>query len=194
MSKNSQNNEEHYILNHFDGNGGRFLCIGAFDGKTFSNTYALSLKGWEGICIEPSPTAFVALMQTYEGNPNVRLVNAAISHKETGLVDFADSKGDAISTTSASHEERWSKIIKYQHIYVNTITIREVLRVFGEHFDFISLDVEGTNLEILQTIPLDIINPSLICIEHEYKYNEIMEYCKGYTEIHRNGENIILKK
>lgn len=204
MEKFSQNSEQEHILKHFEGRTGRFLDIGAFDGRTFSNVYALSQLGWEGVCIEPSPTAFVALMNTYTTfdekgnpssfNPNVRLVNAAMSYKETGLVDFADSKGDAISTTDAAHEVKWSKVVKFQHIYVNTVTIREILRIFGEKFDFISLDVEGTNLEILQTFPLELMSPSLICIEHELKFDEIFNFCKGYKEVHRNGENIILKK
>ena len=190
----SQNLEEKFILEHFNGKSdGRFLDIGAYQGTIFSNTRALAELGWGGVCIEPSPPAFTGLMQNYKGNTQVKLVNAAISYKETGLIDFADSNGDAVSTTSASHEELW-KAVGFQHIYVNTVTIAEILRLFGEHYDFISLDVEGTNIEILKTIPLDIINPSLICIEHQMRYQEIMDYCKGYTEVARNGENIILKR
>lgn len=190
----SQNQEEKYILDHFAGkDNGRFLDIGAYSIQ-FSNTHALANLGWSGVCIEPSPSPFISLMQAYKDNSNIKLVNAAISYKETGLVDFADSNGDAISTTNPVHEAKWSSAVKYQHIYVNTVTIREILRVFGEKFDFISLDVEGTNIEILKTIPLDIIQPSLICIEHELRFAEIFEYCKGYSEVHRNGENVILKK
>jgi len=190
----SQSNEEQFILEHFAGKQGRFIDVGAYDGKTFSNTFALSELGWEGICIEPSPQSFVDLMRNYKGNPNVRLVNAAMSYRETGLIEFADSGGDAVSTTNVNHEKKWSSQVAFQHIYVNTVTIREIMRLFGEHFDFISLDVEGTNIDILKTLPLDLIQPSLICIEHELRFAEIFEHCKGYREIHRNGENIILAK
>lgn len=190
----SQNNEQHYITEFFkDNKDGRFIDIGAYDFRTFSNTLALIEKGWSGVGIEPSPFAFIAAMKTCEQYPQIKLVNAAIS-TTPGLVEFAESKGDAIGTTSKSHESVWATQVKYQHIYVNTITIREILRVFGEQFDFISLDVEGTNLEILKTLPLQIMNPSLICIEHEGKIDEIKNYCQGYEELHRNGENIILKK
>lgn len=195
MQNYSQNSEQQFILEHFNGKtDGRFLDIGAYQGTLFSNTRALAELGWSGVCIEPSPPAFWGLMQNYKGNTIVKLVNAALSYKDTGLIEFADSGGDAVSTTSASHEQLWSTARTFQHIYVNTVTIREIMRVFGDHYDFISLDVEGTNIEILQTIPLDIIQPSLICIEHEGKFAEILDYCKGYTEIHRNGENIILRK
>jgi FkbM family methyltransferase len=190
----SQNSEESYILDHFKDFTGRFLEIGAFDGRTFSNCFALAEKGWSGVCIEPSPAPFAGLMRNYDGNNNVKLVNAAISYKGAGLIEFADSRGDAISSTSAAHEARWKSYASFQHIYVNTISVGDVMHTFGEHYDFISLDVEGTNVEILQTIPLKIINPSLICIEHEERFDEILAYCKGYSEIHRNGENIILKR
>lgn len=190
----SQNLEQNYIIDHFQDFKGKFLDIGAFEGKRLSNTWALSQLGWEGICIEPSPSAFVGLMQNYKGNPNVRLVNAAMSANGGGLIDFADSNGDAVSSTSAAHESVWSKSVFFQHIYVNTINIREILRVFGDHFDFISLDVEGTNIEILKTFPIELINPSLICVEHEGKTDQVLNYCRGYKEIHRNPENIILKK
>jgi FkbM family methyltransferase len=191
----SQNSEEHYILEHFKGKtDGRFLDCGAFSGKIFSNTFALVEQGWSGVEIEPSPAAFMGLMQNLKPYPSVKLVNAAMSYNGAGLIEFADSGGDAVSTTNPSHEAVWAKHLEFQHIYVNTINIREIIRVFGEHYDFISLDVEGTNLEILKTFPLDIMNPSLICVEHENKFEEIFAYCTGYSEIHRNGENLILKK
>ena len=195
MEKYSQNNEQYYILEHFKGKtDGRFLDCGAYSGKILSNTFALAEIGWSGVEIEPSPAAFIGLMENLKPYPSVKLVNAAMSYNGAGLIEFADSMGDAVSTTSKAHEAVWGKALEYQHIYVNTINIREILRVFGEHFDFISLDVEGTNLEILKTFPIEIMNPSLICVEHENKFEEITQYCKGYSEIHRNGENIILKK
>lgn len=194
MEKYSQSNEQHYILDHFKGKtDGCFLDCGAFSGKIFSNTFALAEMGWSGVEIEPSPAAFTGLMQNLRPFPSVKLVNAAMSYNGSGLIEFADSLGDAISTTNPAHRAVWG-MVEYQNIYVNTINIREILRVFGEQYDFISLDVEGTNLEILETFPLDIMNPSLICVEHENKFDQIFAYCKGYSEIHRNGENLILKK
>lgn len=191
----SQNQEEHYIIEHFKHHAsGRFLDIGAYDGKTFSNTFALAVHGWDGVCVEPSPGPFLGMMKAYEDKPNIKLVNAAVSYKGSGLIEFADSDGDAVSTTSKAHEAQWSKVRKFQHIYVNTISVGDIMHTFGEHYDFLSLDVEGTNVEILKTIPLAIMNPSLICIEHESRFDEILGYCKGYSEIHRNGENLIMKR
>ncbi len=59
----SQNNEEKFILEHFKNRKGKFLDIGAYDGKTFSNTFALVELGWSGLEIEASPINFVNLMK-----------------------------------------------------------------------------------------------------------------------------------
>lgn len=53
----SQYGEGRWIAEHFAGRVGRFLDVGAFDGKTFSNTWRLAQEGWFGVCVEPSPPA-----------------------------------------------------------------------------------------------------------------------------------------
>ena len=59
----SQRDEEQVILDHFGDRVGTFLDVGAYDGITFSNTHALALKGWSGVCVEASPSCFVKLMK-----------------------------------------------------------------------------------------------------------------------------------
>ena len=54
----SQNNEQDIIMQYFIGNRGTFLDIGANDGVTLSNTYALQQAGWGGVLVEPSEEAF----------------------------------------------------------------------------------------------------------------------------------------
>lgn len=62
----SQNLEEKIILEYFGDFVGTFCDIGANDGITFSNTYALSKLGWCGNLIECSPRAFAKLKQLYQ--------------------------------------------------------------------------------------------------------------------------------
>ena len=65
--KYSQNDEENVVKNYFNGKIGTFLDVGSNDGKTLSNTFALSLSGWRGVLVEPSPKAFSALRENYRG-------------------------------------------------------------------------------------------------------------------------------
>lgn len=188
----SQNNEEEVILEYFKEKTGRFLDVGAYNAQTFSNTFALVERGWSGVSIEPSPTVFNAAVKNCEAYPSVDLVNAALA-VERGLIQFYDSNGDAVSSTSIEHTQKWH-MVNFKKFYVNTVTIEDILTKFGEHFDMVSLDVEGTNLELLRTLPLERMGTRLIVIEHDNKWNEMLEYCQGFHEIHRNGENIILAK
>lgn len=187
----SQNSEQTFILDYFkDQKEGRFLDIGAYDGKTFSNTHALAKMGWRGVCIEPSPTCFKQLVQIYHLTPTIECVNAAMA-TERGIVRFWDSNGDAVSTTNEDHKNKWA-MVGFKQFYVNTITIDDVINYFGPQYDMISLDVESTNIQILNTLPLDAMGVKLICVEYDGRPGDVLSYCKGFREIHRNGENIIL--
>jgi FkbM family methyltransferase len=194
----SQNSEQTVILDYFGTSSGRpdfngrFLDIGAYNGKTFSNTYALAKLGWKGVCIEPSPSCFKELIQLYHLTPEIECVNAALA-VNNGIVKFWDSNGDAVSTTNEAHKEKWS-IVGFKQFYVNTITIKDVINYFGVTYDMVSLDVESTNIEILNTLPLDAMGVKLICVEYDGRPGDVINYCKGFKEIHRNGENIIMAR
>jgi len=90
----SQNKEEQIILDYFDklskgatpprwiidGTKPTFLDLGSNDGQTFSNTRALVERGWRGVCVEPSPTAFAKLKELYKDSKDVYSYNFAIGN------------------------------------------------------------------------------------------------------------------
>lgn len=190
----SQNDEEKYILQFFGGQHGKFLDIGAFDGKAFSNTYALSEQGWDGVCIEPSPTVFYRLMEIHKTKPNIQLVNAAIDCS-FGLKEFYDSTGDALSSFSKEHKKKWEDGWKSQFtkIYVSAIPIAEIFAHFGTDFAFINLDVEAHNYPILMSIPFTQLKTRMICVEHDGHITAMTNHLKqfGFRELMHNGENVI---
>lgn len=193
----SQNNEESVIINYFKSQNkqhGRFLDIGAYDGKTFSNTHKLAEIGWSGVCYEPSPKPFESLRQLYKDNKNIVVVNSAIS-KHCGNILFYDSSGNAISTTSLVHKELWEKgsKIKYKQIVVSSVTPSNVLSKFGLVYDFVNIDTEGTNCEILELFVSAGLKFNLLCIEHDGYEKKIMNMFPGCIKLIVNGENIIIK-
>ena len=133
---------------------GRFLEIGAYDGKVFSNTFRLAQLGWRGVCVEPSPTVFPSLIKNYAGNDKIILVNAAVTPAVPKLVEWYDSSGDAISTTSPAHKDKWEKgqKVKYSTFWVYGTPINALFKQFGYDFDFINIDVEGTNAEMFLSL------------------------------------------
>jgi len=194
----SQNNEELFIVNYFKNYIGRFLDIGAYDGKTFSNTYKLVELGWSGICIEPSPIIFKKLVDLHKTNTNIINIQVAIS-KNKGNSIFYESNGDAVSTLDINHKNKWENgsSSKFTKMIVETTTMLDIFTIYGYNFDFINLDVESLNMDIFYQFDFNLLkNLKLICIEHDNKISEIINTLSsyGFTEITRNGENIILGK
>jgi FkbM family methyltransferase len=196
----SQNNEQEIIEAFFkDASPGKLVDIGAYDGKTFSNTLRLLELGWAGCLVEPSPSVFLKLMEnTLQYKP--MLVNCAIS-TESKLLNFYDSGGDAISSFDLDHVKKWEAgyQCKFTPYFIKTITIQELFSITGPDIDFINLDVEGLNFELFNRIHYHYLmqhlpNLRLICVEHDGKYEEIESVMKplGFKKLLFNGENIIL--
>jgi FkbM family methyltransferase len=191
--KYSQNNEEQHILEYWSGQTGRLLDIGAYDGKTFSNTKALIDRGWSGVMVEASPRCFASLMETYRGNPKVDLLQALVGYG-TGVVKFHDSMG-ACATTDQECFDRWSPHQKdFQTINLPVLDVGLLFDRFGFDFDFINIDCEGMDWGILQRIPLAKMKTRMVCVEygkHGSQIQQFMESLGPWKAIHANMENAI---
>lgn len=192
----SQNNEELFILEHFADRTGRFLDIGAYDGKTFSNTLALVERDWSGVCIEPSPSVFIALLKLHGENPRIKLLNAAVTNMG-GFFPFFDSGGDALSSTLESHAKKWTagygaKFARYE---VFTVALDELFHQYGYDFEFINLDIEGCSFGMFQRLPFKLLTKTTcICVEHDGNLNTALQLGSehGFRMLTSNGENLIL--
>jgi FkbM family methyltransferase len=189
----SQNYEEQIILDYFGDAFGRFYDIGAWDGKTFSNTRALLEKGWTGVMVEPSPAAFVGLLKNCaEFGDRARLVNAAITPKPS-LMEFYDAGGDAVGSLSPKHAQRWG--LGKVKFTVHTLAAPSLFSAFGPA-EFINLDVESINAILFQCLPFAWPELRLVCVEHDGHDKQMEEFAKpaGFKAIHRNAENLILAR
>lgn len=166
----SQYGEHEHILRHFAGRVGRFLDIGAFDGVTFSNTRRLAELGWAGVLVEPSPAAFVHLMKNYQGNSKVQLVNAglaAVSDLRPFWVNTTDGlSADAMSSYDQKHVAKFPKH-PFREISISAITWDMLLGQHQGPYQFVNIDVEGMNVEILTGLCDRIaqIQPEMVCVE-----------------------------
>lgn len=198
----SQSLEEKYILEYFGDTIGTFISFGENDGETFSNVRALALRGWSGVCIEPSPTAFRKCKALYEGHKNIRVYPWAISskfkndgkailHESGALLNTADV--GLVSTFHASEMDRFKRTVSYTPVEVKTFKWKTALnRLQIREFDFVSLDVEGCELEILPDI--DLTKTQMICIEHngsQILKEAYEKYLEGFKLLYTSAENLI---
>jgi len=196
----SQGREEEILVQllNAERSVGHFLDIGAYDGKTFSNTLRLVELGWTGVCVEPSPSVFQALLKLHKDNPKVVLLNSAVC-ENSGFIDFYDSGGDAISTTDTAHKAKWEAgwKVNYAKFTLFAISYAELFRQYGTQFDFINLDVEGQSANMFLRLPLQsLVKTRLICVEHDGLMDEIKQHGAkfGFSYVWHSGENIILHR
>lgn len=195
----SQNAEEQHILNYFGDFVGTFLDLGANDGETFSNTRALALRNWRGCFVEPSPKAFEKLKAMYEGRQGFYIYPFAIaSHNGKAVLNesgpLINSRDVAlVSTFHQSEMERFKRTVTYQPIEVKTFRWKTFLnRVPIKKFDFISIDCEGQDLDILSQ--MDLRDTRCVCLEWNGKEDlkkEFERHLSGFSLIYTSGENLL---
>lgn len=168
--------------------GGYFVDVGAYDGMHYSNTYALEkMLGWTGICIEPLGFAFAALKSR---RSCVCLDCAAYS--SDGEIEFVDS--DVLSGIG-QHIDRWAHETKdgaRRKVRTRTLT-----SIFAEHgapvgIDYLSIDTEGSELEVLRGIDWARYAFGYITLEHNFmspRREEMRAYLeeRGYRWLRENA-------
>lgn len=196
----SQNNEEQIILDYFGDFVGTFADIGANDGVTLSNTRALMERGWKGVCVEPSPKAFARLRDNVKGFVGIYaypFLIGAHNGKET-LNESGEllKTGDVglVSTTKEDEMARFRSVLSYEPVEVKCFRWKTFLnRVKYKSFDFISMDIEGMELEVLPQI--DLSQTRMVCVEWNGKNKEkFTEICAGFRLIAENAENLIFAR
>lgn len=197
----SQNNEEEVILKIFgESTKGRFLDIGAWNGETFSNTRKLWEIRWSGVCVEPSPSCCDSFLKLYKDDDRITISNVAVVPDNPGWRTFYDAGGDALSTLDTQSVSKWQAQypeMKFKPYDIFAVSVDQLFGRYGFDFDFINLDVEGTNLDIFKKLPFSKLNKlRCVVVEHDGWYLEMLEFTKefGFTQSDLNGENLILTK
>jgi len=147
---------------------GYYVEIGAYDGIALSNTYAFEKLGWKGICVEPLESRFQQLLH----NRKAHLCNLAVYHTSGLNVSF-DIEGNAgmlsgINTHIDAHKATVDKNKKT--VTVKTISLNDLLENYdAPHFiEYLSLDTEGSEYEILRTLDFSKWTFGLLSIEHNH--------------------------
>ncbi len=189
----SQNDEERVILEYFGSGTGTLVDIGSNDGTTFSNSARLIELGWSAHLVEPHREAYEKACNHYQGNDKVKHYNLAINTENQSLTFHAGSDS-MLSSIHAEHKDLWPTTI-FEERTVNVVDWKSFLeRSLINTIDFLSIDAEGCDWDILQQIDLDGVR--LLCIEVGDQKDEIKQYCRqfGMRVIHRTFENLIFAR
>lgn len=146
---------------------GYFLDFGAFDGVTASNTLVLEREfGWKGITVDANPTCFAALCETRSSI----CVNAALWPTSRESVEMIDAHGlSSMRQFMDKDENREARAEGGRGFFsIDTINPTELLRRYKapERIEYMSLDLEGAELDVLQAIDLETYQIAIMTIEH----------------------------
>ena len=173
----SQYNEEQILLNLFNRKKNGFLIeVGAANGIVNSNTRNLIENfDWTGVLIEPNPLSFVELEKLYSKNINVTTVNKGVANVEgeqdMNLHIFGNNQVDyQISSFDTEFRKRiikrrgdgYSKIVP-----VKMSSLRLILsnNSVPSHIDFMSVDCEGFDIQVLESNCWNTFRPTIVCVE-----------------------------
>ena len=153
--------------------------------------------GWDGVCIEPTPESFTKLIEARK----CRCINIAVYNKN-GIEKFTKFKDGSASnglydTHSPLHKEVY-ETRDIEFIEVKTVTWDKL--ELPAHIDYLQLDTEGSELEILKAIDWNTQLISYICLEdnmlnfsNDKTYSNFMTSI-GYTCILSQGVDYLWHK
>tara|TARA_B100000035_G_C21028660_1_gene567331 strand:- start:98 stop:784 length:687 start_codon:yes stop_codon:yes gene_type:complete len=186
----SQWGEDLIIEKYFKNKIGKYVDIGCFHPIRHSNTCLLYNKGWSGTNIDLNPTSIELFNIVRKGDNNILATLSDEANKEVSI--FFEHN---FSSINSLHFKNFSSD-KKKYFKKRSLT-KKFSDLINFNFDFLNIDCEGEDLNILKTIDFKRFTPNLICIEinsdeknYEFKiYSFLKEYnykilcVKNYSHI-----------
>ena len=173
-----------------------FIEFGATDGVTISNTYLLEKElSWKGILVEPASIWH----QNLEKNRSCIIDKRCIYYKSGEKISFLVVQNNQKAEPGLSSLEEyaangdWASNLRLKNSkkeFVETITLDDLLDFYDapKLIDYMSIDTEGSEFDILKSLDFKKRKIKIITVEHNYhknrrKINYLLEK-KGYQRVH----------
>ena len=196
----SQDNQDKYLEeNVFKGyKNGIFVDVGAHDGLSINNTlYFEKFNNWKGVNIEPIKEVYDKLLIN---RPNSININCAVCNSD-GKTEFLCNKGytEMISGIKDNFDPRHLNRLQDENMRMGstteliTVNTKKLETIFDEHklthINYLSIDVEGAEFEVIKSINFDKVFIDVIGFENNYedvgipikRYLEDMNYVVIHT-------------
>ena len=185
-------------------NKGTYLDVGCFHPTKFNNTNMLYRSGWSGINIDLNPLTIDLFNFIRPRDINVC---AALSNKKKKTKLFYHHDLSSQNTLNKNHVKWMEGNFRLKDLttkIIKTQKLKDILNKFSiKKIDFINIDIEGNEYEVISSINLNKYKTKVICIEM-LEYNKIqknnkikiIKYLKrkGFKKVNKIRENYIFKK
>lgn len=168
----SESGQDFFVLDQlFYKKNGYFVDLGASDGVTASNTYILEkFYKWRGICVDPNPSTLKSLC----GARDVIISDLCV-HSTTGKILPFQYLDDQQLFYGWNFRSGLKGIIEdpgedFDEINVLTVSLNDLLKLYRAPsvIDYISLDIEGNEFEVLNSFDFSKYHINCLTVEHDY--------------------------
>jgi FkbM family methyltransferase len=168
---------------------GFFVEFGAADGLALSNSYLLEKEfGWSGILCEPSRSWHEDL----EKNRSCTIEFRCVYSRTGEQIGFSENYiGELSGITEFTGDDHHGLINRTTNTYqVETISLLDLLAQHNapKHIEFLSVDTEGSEFEILNAFDFSQFTFGAICVEHNYLENrpkvKQLLVANGYRQVY----------
>ena len=164
--------EDIEIVKYFDNKkNGFYVDVGSYHPIERNNTMLLYNKGWEGINIDISDFSIKLFDQLRSRDINL---NLAVSKNEGEIEMYFQKKLSQLSTIKKEQiKKSFQGEVKIKKIISKTLTsILDETKFANKKIDFLDIDVEGADMDVLESLDFEKYSPKLICIEVIKENNE----------------------
>ncbi len=189
LMSHSQFHQDLFVLSVLDfKRDGYFVEFGATDGVVLSNTLLLERNfGWTGVLSEPAQVWQTDLKK----NRNARIDFRCVWSSSGDQLVFSETSSSEYSTISSFSELDLNRIFrnKKRSYVVQSVSLSELLAAHKSPIviDYLSIDTEGSEYEILKNFDFSSHHFRVITCEHNFTENRVkireLLTSKGYTEV-----------
>lgn len=190
--------EDLFILKQFKNKKGFYVDVGCHHPTRINNCHLLYKKGWRGINIDINHISIRLFNLIRREDINI---NSAVSLKEKTVRFFYDKLLSPYNSLVKQKDLKNSNYIKSEKLS----NIIDKTKYKNKQIDFLSVDVEGKDLEVLQSLDFKRYKPKFVCIEiwgvsknknFNLNKNPIYKFLinQNYNLIFNKRENYIFKK
>ena len=193
----SQEGEDMVLRSFYEGKKGYkgfYIDIGAHHPYRFSNTMYFYKHGWKGINIEPTPTV-IKLFKILRKRDITLNIGIAANRQKLKFYCFNEPALNGFSEELSNERNEHSKYKILKTIDIDTYSLEEVLDTYlpaNQPIDFLSIDVEGLDFQVLKSNNWEKYQPQYILIEDRIAVKKL-EGSEIYTYLNNKGYELVAK-
>ena len=162
----SQFGEDIVVSKLLHGSTGFYVDVGAHHPKRYSNTYLLFKRGWHGINIDANPHTIDLFRNARPRDKNLCIGVGAVE----GSLEYYQFSDPAVNTFSSDEARKWMDKDWITFMGKKAVPVLPLAAVLTKeapipHINFLSIDVEGMDFDVLGSFDWSGTKPDVIAIE-----------------------------